>query len=498
MRNFKKKAWFGLAAAFVFSPLSFGKHTTLSFSAVLFAEDIDELQEQVIILPNGNTATVLKYADRNWRKVDSTEILTGNDVNDLEVCFEGKFFGAIKPDKLKLFGATKVAIAVDEPEKFKIASQLKLGDNLRLFGTLRYAKDGKGVEFSVIEMQKRPTDELIYEGEISRLEKKGDADGLKHLGNKIKQQIADPNAGIAFALFDKLTILMNKAYSLSLNIREAKLKPDDADGLFALAEQWRDLLQRNNRFHELVMKCLHVDPDHEKAVNIAQTEFDLVRRGKDWITKEQNEIQDADDKKAVADKQRAVQDAQNQFLKNQLRMAAERPALLFKAQMSLRVADPKARERALMKFGDDIQKSTDPGFGEQGIDILVNLSDKSAVSAALESAGKSQQSDVRKLAYEALAWRGAQDDQALTVLAAALETEKEQGPAKSGVDALIALGGPDGTNNRGAVRTLIASLKTPNSTVQSEIIEGLKSLARQPLSNKEDWEKWWNENKTFK
>src|SRR6185295_17000567 len=112
-----------------------------------------------------------------------------------------------------------------------------------------------------------------YDQRIGFLEKKNDFEALIDLGHRIEQQRTGNPTG--FESFDKLGMLKNKAFENGLRLKEASLKRDDADGLFAVALQWKELLNRHSNFRMLAEKCLKIDPDHPKAKRFAD-ELGLV------------------------------------------------------------------------------------------------------------------------------------------------------------------------------------------------------------------------------
>ena len=454
--------------------------------------NVDELPHLVQILPNGAKVEVIVYQEHNWRVVD-VSVLSGSNDQDPDVCFENKFDTLAPPDRLKLLGIAVApspkerqwaSIILDERLKRRAQKDFQRGENLWICGTLRKAGP-RDLELAAVEVVKLPPDLQRYEMDIERRRKVRDGEGLVELGHKIKQLKV---TGIED--FDKLTALSDRAFDAGLSLKEEKaLKGNDGDALFAVALQWRELRNKMAKFRELVGKCLDLDPKHPKARRVAEEEWGYVEfegkmRGKTEVEKIMKERQETQAHLAAVEK--AAQEAREKTRKH---AAENRTALLVAHQAALRTGEAKARERAVLGLGEDIAKSLDPGFGEEGVEILVNLTDPAAVPA-LQAAGKNESADVRRGVFEALAWRGGrQDKAALDALSAALVAERDVPAARGGVGAAAALGG------KAAAAVLVACLGNPSGTVQDDVIEALKTATKQQLNSKQEWQDWWNKNK---
>lgn len=467
----------------------------------LFAEaqpvNVDELPHKEIQLPNGTKAQVIVYQDHNWRVVD-VSVLAGNSDEDPDVCFEGKFEMVVQPNKLKLAGfaagpGTKerpekqwASIILDDLLKTRVLRELKRNDNLWFCGTLRRTGP-RELDFVAVDVLKLPPDVVRYEQDIERKWKQGDGEALVELGHKIRRQgkvdVPDIEA------FDKLSNLSDKAYDYGLTLKEKALKTDDADGLYSLAVLWRELRNKNSRFRDLVEQCLKVNPTHSQATRVAAQEWGYQEFEGKLLSKERiAEIQKQrqEERTHLAAAERAGQEARD---RERRQAAQNRPALLVSHQAELRTNDAKGRERAVAALGEAAGKSLDPGFGEEAVEVLVNLPDAAVVSA-LEAAGRSQLGEVRRQAFEALAWRvGKEGRAALDALATALAGEKEAAVAHAGVGAVTALGA------KAATGILMAGLSNSSATVQDEIMEGLRTVTKQQLSSRKEWEEWWGKNK---
>ncbi len=475
---------------------------TLAFAAQAGdAVNVDELTHSIIALPNGQRAEVILYKGINYRVV-GVEVLVGNNAADPDVCFEAKFDSVTLPDHIKLFGSPGELI-VEDRDTLKFAkSEFKRADNVWFCGSLRKAKDGRSVEFVVADLQRQLPDLERYIKRIARLEKKFTdetqsrdermivAESSIDLGHRIDQDMKQAMSN--FTDFDRLGALRDKAYDIGLENKERALRSDDADGFFALAEQWKELRRKMPKYRLLVLKCLELDPDHPRASRVALDTFNMDKYEGRWLRREQIE----DIRKSKQDDQAKLDQATKakaeRFKREQEAAIAERSSLLLKSEQALCTNDPKARDGALKSLGEAAQNSIDPGFGEKAVEILSNLDDRAAVYPGLDLASKSQFPEVRRMAYEALAWRSVvKEDQetALKTLSEALKAEKDATAAKVGVEALVAL------DSKPGISTLIASLNTNETAVQNEIIVGLKAATKQTLPNREAWESWWSKNK---
>jgi hypothetical protein len=460
--------------------------------------NVDELPHNIIQLPNGARAEVILFHGVNFRSV-GPEILTGNNDSDPDICFEAKY-DSIQGDKVKLFGL-QGTLLVEDRELLRSSSEFKRADNVWFCGSLHKTKDGKGVELVVSDMQKQLPDLERYSKRIQRFEKRFNdaamtreerlviAESAIDLGHRIDQDMKQTINN--FGDYDKLGALRDKAYDVGLENKEKALKPDDADGWFALGEQWKELRRKMPRYRVCILKCLEIDPEHARATRVAQDQFEMVKFDGKWQRKE-----DVDDiQKSKKEEQARIEVANKVRLekeaKDRERAVTERPALLNGAQIALCSADPKRRDGAIRSLGESIQNTIDPGFGEEGVDILANLNDPAAVFPGLDLAIKNKAAQVRKAAFEALSFRGSiKEDQqiALGVIGDALKTEKEVEPAKAGIEGLVAIGKP-------GLGPLVASLSNPEAKVRDEIIDALKTATKQTLSTKEAWEDWYLKNK---
>lgn len=459
--------------------------------------NIDELPHKTIELPNGTKAEVIQYADHWWRIVD-VSVLSGSDDHDPDVCFEAKYDSLVPPEKLKLFGVSIAptpndpqrpwaSIVIDDRLKRRAHSDFKRSDNLWMYGTLRRAPGGKGLDFVANDILKQPPDAQKFEFRIGAMEKKGDFEGLIELGQKIVQltkgEVRD------FSDYDKMGNLSRRAFESGLSLKEKSIKPDDADGLYELALQWKEKGQRKNKYRDLVERVLKVRPDHPQAGRDAEG-FGLKQFEGRWLGEDEIAAILEDRKK----KNEIEQKTQQEMIEHQrielARSVEQRSALLMRQQADLRGSDAKAREQVLAAFGEAIQKSVDPGFGKEGIELLSSLDTGTSVAPALSLAAKSNLPAVRRCAIEALAWRGAQQEtNVYPVLTALLSAERDLPTAKAGIGALVASGGRD------AVDTLVASLGTAEKAVREEFIDGLKTVTRQQFNTREEWESWWKSNK---
>lgn len=471
-----------------------------AFPAHADSINVDELPHNVIQLPNGDRAEVILFHGVNYRSV-GPEILTSANDSDPDVCFEAKFDSIVIPDKIKLFGLQGTLI-VEDRDILKGVAEFKRGDNVWFCGSLRKTTEGKTVELLVADLQKQLPDLERYGKRIQRFEKRLTDDMLNRderlviaesaidLGHRIDQ---DQRLTINnFGDFDRLAALSKKAFEVGLENKEKSLKSDDADGWFALGEQWKELVHKVPKYRNAVLKCLEIDPEHARASRVAQDQFGMEKFEGKWQRREDIDeiVKNKKEDQArieAANKARVEKEA-----KDREHSVAERPALLNTAQIALCTSDPKRRDGAIRSLGEAIEITIDSGFGEQGVDILANLNDPAAIFPGLDLAIKNKSSDVRRSAFEALVFRSSiKEDQqiALGVLTDALKIEKDAPTAKAGIEGLVELGA------KPAIGTMIAGLSNSEAPVRDEIIEGLKSATKQTLATKEAWVEWWAKNK---
>jgi len=452
--------------------------------------DVDALPHTSITLPNGTKAVVIRYADNNWRFVE-VDILKSLFEHDEDICFEAKYDAPTGADKLRIFGVQMPpgrdpVVYVDQKIKKQAIAEFKQNDNLFLCGTLRRARDGKGVEFQVVHAKKLLDDEKRYFARIQTLEKAADGEALVDLGHQIQAQVTGAQV---FGTFKALEGLRDKAYDGGLVLKERNVKAGDADALFAIAVQWKELRGKRQKFRDLVQKALQIDPDHPKAGRVAQDELGMIKFRGRWMYQSEREkaLQEEElEKQRKTDETLAIQSKR----KDEVQEAVNKRADLINGLMSdLRSADAAGRQRALESIGKRVQSSPDPGFGEQAVDILVNLNDVAAISPGLELAGKSEHPEVRQRVFEALAWR-IKEPKAREIFVSTLKNEKDGASAKAAIEAVIAAGG------KTVAAILIDGLAAADKHTQDEVIEGLKGVTNQQLNTKEAWEEWWSKNKT--
>jgi hypothetical protein len=419
--------------------------------------------------------------------------LSGLNAEDPDVCFEAKYDGLVPPNKVRIRGLPVsptadgkpwASIVLDERLK-RVVGDIKPGDNVWLCGTLRRA--ARGVDFLAAAVHKMPPDLRRFEQIIERLRKEGNGDKLVDLGHKIKLQLKEDIHNIND--MDKLEALSLKSYELGLDLKEKALKPDDIDGRYTLAMQWRDYTRKQARFRDLIQRVLELDPNHPRAVRIAMEEWGWDKfRGRMMPKSQIEEIQrrEEEERKHVAAAEKAAREAKERDLQQ---AAQDRPFRLVSFQAQLRTSDMPARAAALRAAGEAIQSSPDLAFVDAALDVLVNLPDP-AVADALAAAAQSGQADVRQRVYQALIWRGSHKEQTfLDVLGIALAAEKESAAARNAVAALAVVGG------KPAAAVLMSALANPSSAVQDEVMEGLKTVTKQALSGKKEWEDWWAKNR---
>ena len=460
----------------------------------------DDTPERIIIqLPilNGQRVEAVRRNALTYRVV-RPEMLAGKDrIADGEVYIEGKFDSSFPPNRIKLSGLNATVIAADDA--LKTVRTLKHDDNVWCCGSLSVSADDNSLELNVLELRKQPDDLTVFARQIAQLAAKFKgkqsredrmllAESAIELGRRIdgaKRQPMNFNAVL------QLDGLVDDAYKLGLNNKELALKADDADGYFELAEQWLELRHNMAKCRELVLKCLKIDPDHVRASWVAENKFEMVKlpeRG--WVSKDEAaeiQLKDKIDAKRQADAKAALEALDRE---KQKQAVAERPEKLRRMQLALATTDPRKLEGALEWTSQEIRDSVEPGFGVEAVAILADLEDRGALAPGLNVASRNKFAEVRRQAYEALAWRSRIDGDreiALGIITDALTNETDAATARSGVEALVA------TKQKPAIGTLVASLASPAAPVRQEIITGLKNATGKDFATSDEWEKWWQE-----
>lgn len=465
-----------------------GLSATLARAATL---DPDELPKEEIELPNGaGKVWTIRYLSRNW-KLTTPDILLAKDIRDTDdVCFEAKI-SHLDGKNVILFQQQGKIVCLDDVKIKEIKTYQRM-DNIWICGKLRQPKGvQEGVELVLVDIARLPEDMVLCKNRLKVLEAKKDAEGLIELGYHISNILAVVINN--FNQNDQFLTLRTEAWTKGLTFKEQQLPKDDVDGMYALSEKWVELLRKSSKRNELILKILKIDPEHRKASRIAKEEMGLVKvqeTGK-WVTPEERERikaeQDLEIAKLDAEKRAALE------AKKRLREDAvkERAQLLVKYQTAIRTAQgAKEIDGAIESLGKAIQGSMDPRFGRQGVDVLSSIAYPAAVYPGLDLASKSEFPEVRRDVYATLAWRGGEN--ALKTLSHALRKESELGVVKSGVESLVRRG------DRPALETLIECLQSDDSKVQTEVVEGLKAIARSNLASKDEWLKWWEANKERK
>ena len=413
---------------------------------------------------------------------------------------ESKFDSFTPPSRAKLAGLNAVLL-LDDPAALKAAKALKRGDNVSCHGTLKATADGKGLELQVMGVGKLPSDLERYAAKVAQLrqnlanpqmireDRLVSAESAIELGRRIDaeaQQTIDFNARI------KLEQLCDDAYKLGLNNKELALEARRCGRLFLS-------LERNGMSCAAIWPntancwkaCLKIDPDHPRASKVAT---DYVQNGEDRSRVAHRgrsggvPAQAADDARKLIDAQQAKTVREQQELKDAME---QRPEKLRKMQLALSTSDPRKLEGALESACAEIKSSVDPEFGVQAVEILAGIENPVALACGLDAASHHPLTQVRREAYEALAWRSriaADQEVALRVITGALKLEKDAGAARTGVEALLA------TKEKPAIGSLVASLSTSEAPVRQEIIAGLKSATGQEFATADEWVKWWTAN----
>ena len=468
-------------------------------SACCLAEDtpgsIDKLKHRTMPLPNGKSIELV-YIGESFFKLVTPEVLQGNTTDD--VAFEARF-QALTPDgHLKLAGSTGVVLASD-PQVLRKAKELKSGDNISCFGTLRLASDGKSVELVLAEIFKEASDLQRFTRTYDELEKKSHAADLKNeakdalaqayveLGTRaVRTQATNKESTDNFGLAK----LAKGAFTHGLDIQwqaVSALRPNDADSYYSLAYQYHELLPENSaqKYFKLIRLCLDLDTKHPAAVRVAP-DLGLILFEDKWHT--QSEIDDIV-KGRKRDNEHKDKERAEYLLGLYKQIKSE--GVLLAPHLSADIASgDAARAAAALKFYKNIVDDA-PEYGVSVVTAMTEVDTPDALEA-LKIASRSPAEKIREVGYEALVWRSnrAQErEQTLSLLCDALKIEKESAAVKSGVDALVSLGG------KPALGALICSLASENAEVRAAVMAGLKAATHESFSSPQEWESWWKENK---
>lgn len=456
---------------------------------------IDALPHRTLLLPDYTTVEVYELNGSAYKRI-SVGMLEQSALGGDGVCFEAKFL-ALTPDaQLKISGST-VPLIPGALELIRKLKALKNGDNLSCFGTLRKAGDGKSVEFTLIEFFKEAGDLERFQAlfmalkhraeQVAKRDQQSLAADFMDLGKRASTAANQPTltGNENFAL----SALASSAYAAGLDLKQSTIqdqRPNDAESWFSLAQEYREL-QRSNvaKYRELVLKTLELDADHAGAGRSAEQLGYQKFEGR-WRTPEQiAELvrrRDADQARLTelaAQRVRALRD----------RVTAEGPQLSshLAAEMS---SHNRTRAEAALAFYHEIVDEA-PDVGGPLLASLADIDGPETLSA-LSFASQSPSPTLRSLGYEALAWRSNHAEEreaALKLLCDALKSEHASDAARSGVEALVALG------TKPAIGALVCSLSTNDAAVRDAIILGLKAATHQPLGSREAWNEWWAKNR---
>jgi hypothetical protein len=440
------------------------------------------------------TVEAVRRHDVPWRIVNPSA-LPANIEDGTNVCFVAQFEANTKTG-IKLVDCA-LTIRSDSENVLRVIKASRYGDYVAFFGEMK--KNGAATEFVISEAIKQAGEIERFANRIAAVDR--DA-SVANLSLEDKQRIAQSYIGIGreivltlektqFRLFveaDHLNARKAEAYEKGLKLTEQTVREDDAEAWYALSEQWNALGKNHSRQRACILKCLTIDPDHAAASRVARDKFELEKFEGKWMARD--EIAEIRAKRAGDERTlQEIKLAKLQSLNARRELeAAERAPRLLKFEAELRDSDAARHSRTLEALGDAIQSAADPVFAQRAVDILAN-DNGSEVLASLDAARKSQLPEVRRQVLETLAWRAGTETGALTHLADAMVAEKDTATAKSGVEALVAIG------NKPALGTLIAGLSNPEREIREEIISGLQIATKESLTTAQQWQDWWTKNK---
>jgi hypothetical protein len=419
----------------------------------------------------------VRHLGRIWRECAAAEVARP-ELDNTDVCFEAKM---VEIQKNRIVVDVKNCIIVcGEATANQARRRLKKFDNVWFVGTVKRTGPDGTAEVHLADFVRLPSDGIRFENRLQALGKARDDAGLLELGHRIarhQQEIGD------FGEFSKLADLRNQCWSQGLELREAKLAADDAEGRFALAQQWLSLLNRRAKHRALIMQTLVADPNHQGAARIAGEDFGCVKFEGRWLEKIERDHLLTERKVAEA-RLSAVEKTAREERDRKLREAVkEREKRFWTALASTRVADAGSRAAAFRSMGESARDSADPIFARWVIRSLAETGEGEAVRSGLSVVVQSAAPEIRRDAYEALAWR--KDDNALDLLSAALRSETHAQNVQSGVEAVADL------RTSAAAKIIFRLLETADKEAEPFVLAGLKRMLDAPCVAKNDWLQWW-------
>jgi hypothetical protein len=423
--------------------------------------------------------------------IDGTAYLVARletELADGDIYLEAKFDVLTPPNRVKLRGLDAKVI-IDDVELLKEAKNLKHDDNLWCCGSLRK------FELHLLKLHKLPSDVEIYTAQIAQLASEINDPKLSEGRPARAERVIELGQRIHVKSLEEMNFntrvqyeqLRDKAYELGLKTQEAALKPGDAEACFELAERWRELRHNLSKQWELMRNCLKLDPNHALASQWAIKE-QMEKIDGMWCTRDEAvavRAQQALDAQQLAAAQRAEKARREKVLAIEV---AARPEKLRKMQLALATSDSAKLAGALESACRDIQECVDPGFGVQAVEILAGLEDSGALACGLDAASRHPLAEVRREAYEALAWRSriqADQEAALHIVTEALKHETDIDTARTGVQALLS------TKQKPAIGSLVSTLSSSGAPARQEIIAGLKIATGQQFATADEWMNWW-------
>lgn len=438
---------------------------------------VDELPRVPIELPDGSKTSCVRYLGRLWRECSPAE-LQRQELENTDVCFEAKF-AELRKNRLHLHNQ-KLVVVCDNVAARRAGRILKRLDNVWFVGTLRRSRNRKTLELHLFDFVRLPADLKRFEIQMAAFLKRGDGDALIELGHRIaahQREIGD------FGEFGKLAELKMRCWKKGLELKAKQLPPDDAEGRFALAQQWLSLLNKRAQYRKTVLQTLRIDPNHPGAARIAAEDFGYVKFEGRWMAKSERERILAERRAARERSTAAEKQKRARFNARVRRAVKERERRLLVSLAALRVSDPKRRDAALASFGEAARDALEPIFAERAVRLLAEVPDGEAVRAGLGVIVHSPEIEVRREVYEALAWRA--DNNSLDLLTASLSSEKDFAALKAGANALAAL------RSRPAAEALFRILKRSEPRTEKAVVSGLKNMLRPELRDKKQWLQWW-------
>ncbi len=228
---------------------------------------------------DGKKVYHVTHMNRHWREA-RVSILQAKAVYTHEVCFRAKF-GRFEKGRLKLFKMPG-AIRCDKDGLIHFMKSIQPGNNIWVCGFLGKNLSGKGLILDLMDICLLKGDDEMFKEELKLRKARGEVEPLLELGHEIKAALK--TYGYTFGEQEKLVVIQRDAFTTGLKLLEKNEPPDTAEKLYQMAVKWRDLVNATHIFNQYIRKVLKMDPDHDKAGEIALLQMGMVKYAGTWMS----------------------------------------------------------------------------------------------------------------------------------------------------------------------------------------------------------------------